>query len=164
MRMSEFTGGVMLAQVRKLDRIVNAVRANARRVHDSIRDLPGIRFRYTPDPEGDLGTAVFLRFDSKQKREKFSQLMKAENVPVIGPSGSVVLPVLPYIVNKVTVHPDWPTWTTGRGKTIQYGPATCPRTLDILDRFAGPAMDPKYTARDIADIIAAIRKVYPAVA
>ncbi len=164
LRMSEFTGGVMLAQVRKLDRIVNAVRANTRRVHDSIRDLPGIRFRYTPDPEGDLGTAVFLRFDSKQKREKFAQLMKAENVPVIGPSGSVVLPVLPYIVNKVTVHPDWPTWTMGRGKTIQYGPATCPRTLDILDRFAGPAMDPKYTARDIADIIAAIRKVYPAVA
>ncbi len=164
LRMNEFSGGVMLAQLRKLDRIVGAVRANARRVYDSIRDLPGIRFRHLPDPEGDIGTAVFLRFDSKEKRVKFSELMKAENVPVTPPSGSVVMPVLPYIVNKVTVHPDWPTWTVGRGKTIQYGPATCPRTLDILDRFAGPAMDPKYTARDIADIIAAIRKVYPNVA
>jgi len=161
--MSEFTGGVMLAQVRKLDRIVSAVRANAKRVYDGIRDLPGIRFRHLPDPEGDLGTAVFLRFDSKEKRVKFQALMKAENVPVGPPGGSVVLPVLPYIVNKVTVHPDWPTWTSARGKSIKYGPATCPRTLAILDRFAGPSLDPKYTRRDTDDIIAAIRKVYPVI-
>lgn len=162
-RMSEFTGGVMLAQVRKLDRIVSAVRANAKRVYDGIRDLPGIRFRHLPDPEGDLGTAVFVRFDSKEKRVKFQALMKAENIPVAPPGGSVVMPVLPYIVNKVTVHPDWPTWTSARGKSIKYGPATCPRTLDILDRFAGPSLDPKYTKRDTDDIIAAIRKVYPAI-
>ncbi len=162
-RMSEFTGGVMLAQVRKLDRIVKAVRANARRVYDGIRDLPGIRFRHLPDPAGDLGSAVFVRFDSKEKRVKFQGLMRAENVPVGPPGGSVVMPVLPYIMNKVTVHPDWPTWTSARGKSIKYGPATCPRTLDILDRFAGPSMDPKYTRRDTDDIIAAIRKVYPAV-
>ncbi len=162
--MSEFTGGVMLAQLRKLDRIVAAVRGNAKRVYDGIRDLPGIRFRHLPDPEGDLGAAVFLRFDSKQKRDNFMALMKAENIPVTPPSGSVVLPVLPYIVKKVTVHPDWPTWTTGRGKSIKYGPATCPKTLDVLDRFAGPAIDPKYTRRDTDDIIAAIRKVYPAIA
>jgi dTDP-4-amino-4,6-dideoxygalactose transaminase len=162
-RMSELTGGVMLAQLRKLDRIVNAVRTNGKRVHDGIRDLPGIRFRHLPDPDGDLGAAVFLRFDSKQKRDKFVALMKAENVPVRPPGGSVVLPVLPYIVNKVTVHPDWPSWTSARGKSIKYGPSTCPKTLDILDRFAGPSIDPKYTQRETDDIIAAIRKVYPAI-
>lgn len=162
-RMSEFTGGVMLAQLRKLDRIVGDVRSNARRVYDGIRDLSGIRFRHLPDPAGDLGTAVFVRFNTKQQREKFQSMMRAENVPVAPPGGSVVMPVLPYIVNKVTVHPDWPTWTSPRGKSIQYGPATCPRTLDILDRFAGPAIDPKYTTRETDDIIAAIRKVYPAV-
>jgi hypothetical protein len=89
--------------------------------------------------------------------------MKAENVPVRPPGGSVVLPVLPYIVNKVTVHPDWPSWTSARGKSIKYGPSTCPKTLDILDRFAGPSIDPKYTQRETDDIIAAIRKVYPAI-
>jgi dTDP-4-amino-4,6-dideoxygalactose transaminase len=160
-RMSEFTGGVMLAQVRKLDTIVNAVHSNARRVYDGISDLKGIRFRHRPDPAGDMGSAVFLRFDKKEKCDKFIALMKAENVPVSRPGGSVVLPVLPYIVNKVTVHPDWPSWTSARGKAIRYGPDTCPRTLDILGRFAGPHMDPKYTRRDTDDIVAAIRKVYP---
>lgn len=162
-RMSEFTGGVMLAQVRKLDRIVAAVRMNAKRVYDGIRDLPGIRFRHLPDPEGELGAAVFVRFDSKQRCDMFMAMMKAENVPVGPPGGSVVLPVLPYIINKVTVHPDWPTWNSPRGKSIKYGPATCPRTLDILTRFAGPLMDPKYTRRETDDIITAIRKVYPAI-
>jgi hypothetical protein len=72
--------------------------------------------------------------------------------------------VLPYIEKKITVHPAWPTWSSPRGKSIQYGAASCPRTLDILDRFAGPAIDPKFTRRDIDDIVAAIRKVYPTVA
>ena len=59
-RMNEFSGGVLLAQLRKLDRIVSDIRANARRVYDGIRDLPGIRFRHLPDPAGELGAAVFI--------------------------------------------------------------------------------------------------------
>lgn len=163
-RMTEFTGGVMLAQLRKLDRIVGAVRGNAKRVYDGISDLAGIRFRHRPDPAGDMGTGVFIRFDSKEKKERFAQLMAAENIPVSPPSGSVVLPVLPYIEKKMTLHAAWPTWTSARGRAILYGPASCPRTLDVLDRFAGPLIDPKYTRRDTDDIIAAIRKVYPRIA
>jgi len=68
-----------------------------------------------------------------------------------------------YIEKKLTAAANWPTWTVGRGKTIRYGAESCPRTLDILNRFAGVAIDPKFTRRDTDDIIAAIRKVYPAV-
>jgi 8-amino-3,8-dideoxy-alpha-D-manno-octulosonate transaminase len=163
-RMTEFTGGVMLAQLRKLDKIVGAVRGNAKRVYDGIRDLPGIKFRHLPDAAGDMGTGVFIRFDSKEKCDRFVKAMSAENVPVSKPGGSVVLPVLPYIEKKITLHAAWPTWTVGRGKAIKYGAASCPRTLDILERFAGPMIDPKFTKRDTADIVAAIRKVYPTVA
>ncbi|HWQ56853.1 MAG TPA: DegT/DnrJ/EryC1/StrS family aminotransferase [Bryobacteraceae bacterium] len=162
-RMTEFTGGVLLAQLRKLDKIVGSVRANSKRVREGIQDLPGIRFRQVPDPDGDIGTGVFIRFDSKAKRSRFMAAMKAENVPVAAPGGSVVLPVLPYIEKKLTLHAAWPTWTTGRGKTIKYGAASCPKTLDVLDRFAGPLIDPKYTKKDTDDIIAAVRKVYPTI-
>jgi 8-amino-3,8-dideoxy-alpha-D-manno-octulosonate transaminase len=162
--MNEFSGGVLLAQLRKLDLIVGSVRANARRVYDGVRDLPGIKFRKLPDPGGELGTGVFIEFKSKPQCEKFMTAMKAEGVPVSRPGGSVILPTLPYIINKVTVHPNWPSFTSARGRAIKYGSETCPRTLDILSRFAGPALDPKYTERDTADIVAAIRKVYPAVA
>ena len=49
-RMSEFTGGVLLAQLRKLDAIVTAVHDAARRVHQGICDIPGIRLRPWPTP------------------------------------------------------------------------------------------------------------------
>lgn len=162
-RMNEFSGGVLLAQLRKLDTIVNSTRANAKRVYDGIRGLPGIRFRKLPDPAGEIGSAVFLGFDTKQKCDRFKALMKAENVPVNNPGGSVVLPTQPHIMKKRMAHGNWPSWTIGRGRSIQYGPQTCPRTIDILSRYAGPSLDPKFTAQDCADIVAAIRKVYPRV-
>ncbi|HSB13188.1 MAG TPA: DegT/DnrJ/EryC1/StrS family aminotransferase [Bryobacteraceae bacterium] len=162
-RVNEFTGGVLLAQVRKLDTIVNAVRGNARRVYDGIRDLPNLRLRKLPDPDGELGSSVFIEFKTKEQRERFLAAMKAENVPASPPGGSVILPIQPHIEKKITVHPNWPSFNTERGRAIQYGAASCPRTIDILNRFGGVTMDPKFTKRDCDDVIAAIQKVYPAV-
>jgi 8-amino-3,8-dideoxy-alpha-D-manno-octulosonate transaminase len=163
-RMSEFTGGVLRAQLRKLDLITGALRVHSRRVHAGIRDLPGLHLRHLPDPEGELGSAVFLGFQSRAQRERFRAAMKAENVPAHPPGGSVVLPIQPYIEKKATVHPAWPSFQTERGKSIRYGADCCPRTIEILDRFAGVALDPKFTAGDIDDIVTAVRKVYPSVA
>src|SRR5215471_8062514 len=162
-RMNEFTGGVLLAQVRKLDTIIGNVRRNAGRVYDGIRDLPGARLRKLPDPAGELGTGVFLEFRSAADRQQFSEAMKAERVPVSPPAGSVVLPIVPEIEQKVTVTPRWPSFASERGKSIRYGRECCPRTIDILGRFAGVMMGPKYTERDTADAVAALRKVYPAI-
>jgi 8-amino-3,8-dideoxy-alpha-D-manno-octulosonate transaminase len=162
-RMNEFSGGVLLAQLRKLDTIVGAVRANARRVYDGIHDLRGIELRHLPDPAGELGSWVFIGFKDQPQRDRFVRAMKAENVPASPPGGSVILPILPHIEKKVTIHPAWPSFTSERGRSIQYGKACCPRTLEVLNRFAGVALDPKYSRRDTDDIVAAIRKVYPAI-
>lgn len=161
-RMNEFTGAVLLSQIRKLDKVVGDIRAVAARVYEGIRNLPGAEFRTLPDPAGELGSAVFLGFPDKARRERFQKAMAAENVPVRPPSGSVVLPVQAYIEAKRGVHPNWPTWNTPRGKAISYGAESCPKTLKILDRFAGVSLDPKFTESDTRDIVAAIRKAYAA--
>ena len=75
----------------------------------------------------------------------------------------MILPVQPHIMAKRTIHPAWPAFTSERGKAMRYGPETCPRTIDILNRFAGVPMDPRFTRADVDDVIAAIRKVYPEV-
>jgi 8-amino-3,8-dideoxy-alpha-D-manno-octulosonate transaminase len=160
-RMSEFTGGVLLAQLRKMDRILEDVRSNAQRVYQGISDLPGLQLRQRPDPMGELGTGVFLDCRTKERRDHFLELMKAENVWASPPSGSAILPAQPYIENKVTVHPAWPIFHSERGQAIRYGAGSCPRTIEILDRFGGVLMDPKFSKRDTDDIVAAIRKVYP---
>lgn len=162
-RMNEFSGGVLLAQVRKLDRIIDAVRGHAREVYSGIRDLKGIQLRLVHDRDGELGTGVFIDFGTRERCERFLAGMKAENVAATRPGGSVILPTLPHVIAKKTIHPAWPSYQSERGKAMRYGAESCPRTIDILGRFGGVLMDPKFTARDREDIAAAIRKVHAAV-
>ncbi len=156
-RMNEFTGAVLKAQLQKLDTICNGLRNNARKVREGIADLPGIKFRKSPDIEGDLGSTVFLEFSSSKRRDRFLRAMRAENVDASPPGGSVVLPVDGRIENKVTVHPEWPSFRSPEGQAVQYGAACCPRTIDILERTGGVIMDPNFDDQDIRDIIAAMR-------
>ncbi len=162
-RMTEFTGGVLLAQVRKLDRIVGDIRSVAKRVYEGIADIEGLKTRRLPDPAGELGAGVYVDLGTKEARDRFLAAMRAENVPAAGPSGSVVLPVQPYAEKKLTVHPAWPTFNSARGRAVQYGAAACPRTIGILNRFGGVLLDPGYTEADTRDVVAAFKKVYPQV-
>jgi dTDP-4-amino-4,6-dideoxygalactose transaminase len=65
-RMTELSGAVLLAQVRKLDRIRDHLRTNKRIVKTAIADLPGLGFRTIVDPEGDLATHLVVTFPSPE--------------------------------------------------------------------------------------------------
>jgi 8-amino-3,8-dideoxy-alpha-D-manno-octulosonate transaminase len=162
-RMNEFTGAVLKGQLTKLETICKGVRGNSRKVREGISDLPGLKLRKTPDVEGDLGVAVFLEFDTNERRDKFRRAMRAEGIDASGPGGSAILPTDERIEKKVTIHPAWPSFSSPEGKAIQYGGACCPRTIDILDRAGGVIMDPKFSKQDVNDIVKAIRKVYLAI-
>jgi dTDP-4-amino-4,6-dideoxygalactose transaminase len=61
-RMTELEGAVLLAQLRRLDRIRDHLRANRDLVWSLIADLPGIGFRELPDRDGDLATHLVVTF------------------------------------------------------------------------------------------------------
>jgi dTDP-4-amino-4,6-dideoxygalactose transaminase len=65
-RMTELSGAVLLAQVRKLDTIRSHLRANKKIVKSAIEDLPGLGFRTIVDPEGDLATHLVVTFPSAE--------------------------------------------------------------------------------------------------
>lgn len=65
-RMTELEGAVLLAQLRKVDRIKAHLRANRDLVRSCIDDLPGIAFRELPDPEGDLATHLVVVFPTAE--------------------------------------------------------------------------------------------------
>jgi 8-amino-3,8-dideoxy-alpha-D-manno-octulosonate transaminase len=161
-RMNEFTGAVLKGQLQKLDTICSRLRHNARKVREGIADLPGLKLRKTPDQEGDLGVTIFLDHGTRERRDRFLRALRAEGIASAGPGGSVILPSNERIVNKVTVHPDWPSFNSPEGKAIQYGSESCPRTIDILGRHGGVIIDPNFTDDDLKDIVLAIRKVYQA--
>jgi 8-amino-3,8-dideoxy-alpha-D-manno-octulosonate transaminase len=161
-RMNEFTGAVLKGQLQKLETICSRLRANARKVRDAIADVPGLKLRKSSDPEGDLGSAVYLDLGTKARRSKFLRAMAAEGVPASPPGGSVILPTAPQIERKSTIHPAWPSFQSPEGKAIRYGSQACPRTIDILSRAAGVIMDPNFSDEDLNDIARAIRKVFAA--
>ncbi len=159
-RMNEFTGAVLKGQEQKLETICSRLRANARKVREGIADLPGLKLRKSHDQEGDLGVTVYLDHGSRRQRDLFHRALAAEGIRPSGPTGSVILPTIPRIENKQTVHPDLPPFNTPQGKAIRYGAECCPRTIDIINRFGGVIMDPNFSEKDVDDIIKAIRKVY----
>jgi 8-amino-3,8-dideoxy-alpha-D-manno-octulosonate transaminase len=161
-RMNEFTGAVLLGQVQKLATICKNVRANAAKVRQAIADVPGLKLRKSHDVDGDIGSGVFIDLGTGQRRAKYLRAMAAEGVPASPPGGSVILPSHKWIEAKATIHPAWPSFTSEAGKAIRYGAEACPRTIDIIGRFAGVAMGPKYTDDDTRDAAQAIRKVFTA--
>ncbi|HLA17063.1 MAG TPA: DegT/DnrJ/EryC1/StrS family aminotransferase [Candidatus Limnocylindrales bacterium] len=64
MRMTELSGAVLLAQVRKLDAIRSHLRANKAIAKSVLADLPGLGFRVLADPDGDLATHLVVTFPS----------------------------------------------------------------------------------------------------
>lgn len=160
-RMSEYTGAVLRAQLRKLDRIVADFRERGMRVAEGIADLPGMQFRKTHDPTGGLRSSIYFRTAGKDMRDRFVAALEAENIPASPIEGSVILPVEPFIEKKQVLEPRWPSFETAQGKNVSYGAACCPRTIDIWNRYVGVPMDPKYSDQDVNDIIAAVHKVYP---
>lgn len=161
-RMSEYTGAVMRAQLRKLDRIVGDFRARAKRVTEGIQDMPGIQFRKSNDPAGAIRSSVYFRTGNKAQRDRLIAALNGENIPAGEMEGSVLLPLETFIEKKDTVEKRWPSFD-GPEDQVTYGKGCCPRTLEIFNRYAGIPIDPTYSDQDVADIIAAVRKVYPAI-
>ena len=162
-RMNEETGAVLCAQLRKMDTAL----ANHRRMHnyltEKIKDLPGLKLRPSNDPEGDINISLDLLLPTKDLRDQFVKAMTAENVPMgIGILGTINLPTMGYIADKVAPHPQWPSFNTPRGKAMQYGPECSPRSIDLKARYASLYIGPKWTDDDLKDVVSAVTKVHAA--
>ena len=162
--MSEFTGAVLGAQLSKLDNMLARLRGNANTIYDGIEKLDGIRLRHRPDPEGDIGYAVFFEMQGKAARDRCIRELRQRKVPASTMTGSVLLPVHESVINKRTRHPSWPSFNSTEGKKIQYGPDSCRQTLGIFDRFVQVRVGAKYTERIDNYIVDNIRRVFKALA
>jgi dTDP-4-amino-4,6-dideoxygalactose transaminase len=160
--MNEETGGIMCAQLRKLEGILTEHRRKYRYVRERLKGLPGLRLRTSNDIEGEIGITLDVLLPNQDLRDRFIRAMTAENVPMAVITATVVLPIAKYIEDKAAPHPEWPSFNTPRGKAMRYGVECCPRTVDIHNRFATLSIGPKYTDEDLDDIVKAITKVHRA--
>lgn len=68
-RMTELSGAVLGAQVRKLDQITSHLRANKAIVKEILEEVPAIGFRELTDPAGDLATHLVVVLPTKAMAE-----------------------------------------------------------------------------------------------
>lgn len=165
-RMSELTGAVMLAQMNKLDSLLEKMRRNQKRIIDGIKDIKGIKVRPVNDPEGDTGICVMFYLSNKEKVRMFVEALKAEGVDASGVYDSGIPDWHIYahwkhLIEKRTPTPEGCPWTCPyhKCKEVNYSPDMNPKTLDYLSRVVHINVPPQMTFEDCDMIIKGIRKV-----
>ena len=131
MRMNELTGAVALAQTRKLDAVLSTLREKKELLKNLLKGMDGFKFRNIND-EKECATLLTLLFDSKEKAEKFCDIIGSKPIAY---SGWHVYNNMEQILNKVTASQANCPYSCEKHKNeITYKKHMLPQTDDILGR------------------------------
>ena len=83
-RLNEITAAVALAQLNKLDRIVEKLRENRSKFKKLISETKGFKFRILNDPEGDAATLCTVIFDTRKQAVKVTRALGSKTVDQSG--------------------------------------------------------------------------------
>ena len=160
-RMNELIGAIMLVQLEKRQRILDAMKNYSTQIYNAIKDISGVHVRRSNDPEGDIGVCVMFMLPTREKALEISGALKAEGINA-GTLGS----------NDV---PDWHIYThwnhilnrqgnndVGFPFTLSdrtYNKDMCPNTIDMLNRVILINVSPQLIQQDVEEIIEGLRKV-----
>lgn len=118
-RMNELTGAVALAQLRKLDRLLETLREKKAKLKERIGDVPGTRFRAQPDPAGECATLCTVLFDDPARAARVAERL---GTTTVDRSGWHVYANMEHVGR----------WLAEHGRP--HGRGAYPRTDDILSR------------------------------
>ena len=82
--MNEITAAVALAQLGKIDRIMQVLRQKRGIFKNLINNANGFKFRTLNDPEGDCSTVCTVIFDSREQALKVSKELGSKTVDQSG--------------------------------------------------------------------------------
>lgn len=132
MRLNELSGAVALAQVRKMDYILETLREKKAKLKELVSGIPGISFRRINDEKGECATLLTLLFKDKETAAKFASKVGSKT---IARSGWHVYNNMEQILNKKTATEyKCPYVCEAYGKEIEYSAHMLPQTDDILER------------------------------
>jgi len=83
-RMNEITAAVGLAQLKKIDRIVNTLRQKRKKLKDILSKADGFKFRTLNDPEGDCSTVCTVIFNTRKQAAAVSGALGSKTVDQSG--------------------------------------------------------------------------------
>lgn len=157
LRMSELSGAFLLAQMGKLDFILETCRRWHDRLRGHMANRPGVQVRHEP---GDCGISFIMLLRDAQTATRFQQYMQAEGIPCAFTSACCNLVHKYPIRSGQMAHPALPPFGPGFGGRQPL--PELPRTDDIFGRCVAIGIGPTYTEQEICDIELALDKVYAA--
>jgi 8-amino-3,8-dideoxy-alpha-D-manno-octulosonate transaminase len=149
-RASELVGALARVQLRRLDGLLERMRANHARLSEEARGLPGLTLRRPNDDGGDAGIALVAFAETAALAREAAAALTAEGV-----AASQI-----YSPDAVDLHV-YPYWKPVLDAIAAAGsPAPdCPRTLDLLGRSIHVDVSPLLEEQDLEEIAFAFRKV-----
>ncbi|MEO8763090.1 MAG: DegT/DnrJ/EryC1/StrS family aminotransferase [Ginsengibacter sp.] len=84
LRINELTAAVALAQLGKLDKIIDTLRRKRSKFKSLIESTGGFKFRTLNDPEGDCATLCTVIFDTREQAVKVSKALGSKTVDESG--------------------------------------------------------------------------------
>ncbi len=156
-RANEISSAILRVQLTKMDTIIRKIRETKSKIKSGISDIPGLKFRKIPDPEGEVAVGLVFFTESKEKATLFKDALMAENIRT--PSGSYPGVVYEPGRNDGHVFMHWGHLLPG----IERVSAQYQQTLDLLSRAVHIDISPLDGEQEIRDIIEGIRKVSTAI-
>ena len=165
-RMGELTAAVGLAQLKKMDWIIERMLAHKQRIAAGVQDITGLTLRTIHDGAGETGATFIFFVPTPEQADRFAKALAAENIPASVPwwSGQHVYHHFTQIIERRLLSTRKCSWECPQYK----GSATLvkgqfPRTDAILKRGVHIDIHPLFTDQDVTDIITGIHKVARAV-
>ncbi len=131
-RMTELNAAVLLAQFRKLDRIIRRLRTLKARFKEQIKDVKGLEFRRLNDPDGDCGTILTVFLPDKKSADAVAEKL---NTTTVSHSGWHVYNNMENILNMHTINPrNNPLKNQHYKGKAEYRKGMLPQTDRLLER------------------------------
>jgi dTDP-4-amino-4,6-dideoxygalactose transaminase len=149
-RASEIQGAVARVQLRRLDGLLDRMRAGQAVVAERVRALPGLTLRRANDDGGDAGICLvaFAR----------SAALAAEAVDALRAEGVLAMRIYDPSFIDLHVYPYWKPVLDAIAEAGATQPE-CPRTLELLERSIHVDLSPLNDEQDLDEIAFAFEKV-----
>jgi 8-amino-3,8-dideoxy-alpha-D-manno-octulosonate transaminase len=165
--MSEIAGAIGRVQLRKLPKVIAAMRRAKAQIKAGIADLNGIKFKRINDAKGDTGAFLILILPAALKARRFAEVLNAHKIFAglsqtmrVADFGMHVYFNIHSLVEKRSNSADGFPWTlpANRRSNYDYHKGAMPRSDALMERSIIMPIPSVMTRRDIADTIRGIRQ------
>ena len=169
-RLDELRGAVLRIQLKKLPKIIAAMRRSKYRIREALGRFPGVQLRKIIDPAGDTGCFLITTYADAQTAQRVNRALRAEGI-ITFPQGVSNVVMTDWglhlytnnvsLVDKTSVDGRGFPWKLAENQSSgqNYSKGTCPRADSLFERSILLPIPSCLTEKDESEIIRAFEKV-----